>query len=227
MSLGLGPALMVRRTLAGFGVELAHGVVQPVGHPDRSRRDRDTARTVSDGHALRALVDLRIDPVDAPRAGAGDPHEACSHRDRCRIAVHLNRLLHRPAGRIDARHGAVEVVHDPERSEACRHPPRAGADPHLLHEPVAGGIDRAGRAGVDARKRVCGVGAAGDDDRCTPPPPRAMLPRLPPAPNVGVRAWRQQPACRLAAGRARSSAGSWVRIARSSPRSSGPGSTPA
>ena len=175
-----------------------------------------------------ALVGLRVDPIDAARARARDPDEARSHRDRGRIAVYRDRLHHGPRSRVDARDGAVEVVHDPERLEARSDPPRPRLDGTCCTSRLLPGSIAPAELAVDLCERRSRNPSGRPGTRRSRAPPRAARP-APRQVASSLGGAGRYSAARSSVGivGATSSAGSCVRMARSSSRSSRPGSTPA
>ena len=225
MSLGLAPASRSRRTNSpGLRVDLRHGVIEPVRHPHGPGLIAIPLRPFPTGDPLRALVQ------SAGRSGR-----------RCRVPVHATHtnplptaiavgspstgiVCGAPGGRVHARDGVVEAVHDPERPEArlqsarCRHrrapARRAGCWRDRSLPPSS---RRSARARCRCRGR-----AERERSRDGSRARHAEIGESPPAPT-GREAWHARRPDRGTS----SSAGSCWRIARSSSRSSGPGSTPA
>ena len=112
------------------------------------------------GSPLRALVDLRVDPIDASRAGARDPDEPRSHRDRGRIAVDRDRLHAVPVAgsmRETVLSKSFTTQSDPKPAAI-----RPGPAPTRTWSTsrLRAGIDRSRRVGVDLCECVGGTGAA-------------------------------------------------------------------
>ena len=174
MSLGLGPARRCVRRICPSSSRSRSRCRRADSLPTGSRAHRDPARAVSDADRGTRLLVLRVDPVDAPRAGARDPDEPRSHRDRGRIAVYGDRLHHRPGlGRCAKRSSRSRSR--PRSTRSPRRRGRAGSPPPF-HEPVVPGVDRSGRVGSDLRERVRGAQRPDhEDDR--PTTARATSPR--------------------------------------------------
>jgi hypothetical protein len=146
-----GPARHRDRPLPSEGgrVDARDGVVERVRDPERSVAVGDPRRARADGRFRDHRVRRRVDPEDASRRLVGHPDQAAADGDAAADRVRPDRVLDDLAGLgVDARHGAVVRVRDPDRAVAVGDSGGPCADMNLLDDRVRLGIDPGDRVVV-------------------------------------------------------------------------------